>query len=83
MICDLTWFVIQVLLEYGAQADIQGSWGQTPLMLCILVEYFEIAELLLNNNSSIIDQQDSSGNTPLHIAIGTVFSKTFILQKVH
>lgn len=60
----------QILLEYGAQADIQGSWGQTPLMLCIRMEYFEIAELLMNNNKKIVDQQDSSGNTPLHYAIG-------------
>lgn len=66
----------QILLEYGAQADIQGSWGQTPLMLCILVEYFDIAEMLLNNNPSIIDQQDSSGNTPLHIAIGKYICNT-------
>ncbi|XP_052783747.1 ankyrin repeat, PH and SEC7 domain containing protein secG-like isoform X2 [Mya arenaria] len=61
---------VKVLLENGAQVDIQGSWGQSPLMLCILVEYFDIAELLINNNPSIINQQDSSGNTCLHIAIG-------------
>ncbi|WAR27504.1 Y045-like protein, partial [Mya arenaria] len=61
---------LHVLLENGAQVDIQGSWGQSPLMLCILVEYFDIAELLINNNPSIINQQDSSGNTCLHIAIG-------------
>ncbi|XP_060583459.1 ankyrin-1-like isoform X3 [Ruditapes philippinarum] len=61
---------VKVLLDYGAQADIMGSWGQTPLMLCMLIEYFDIAELLINSNKSVIDQQDSSGNTPLHYAIG-------------
>lgn len=61
---------MQVLLEYGAQANIQGSWGQTPLMLCIMIEYFEIAELLIQSNKKVVDQQDSSGNTPLHYAIG-------------
>ncbi|XP_053404515.1 ankyrin repeat and SOCS box protein 10-like isoform X2 [Mercenaria mercenaria] len=60
----------KVLLDYGAQADIQGSWGQTPLMLCMLIEYFEIAELLIKSNRKVVDQQDSSGNTPLHYAIG-------------
>ena len=61
----------QVLLEFGAEIDSQGSWGHSPLMICIITEYLDIAELLLRQNSSadIIDMKDTHGNTPLHMAI--------------
>ena len=39
-------------------------------MICIITEYLDIAELLLQNSSSdIIDMKDTYGNSPLHMAI--------------
>ena len=61
---------LQILLEFGAQSDIQGSWGQSPLMICIITEYLDIAELLLENSTvNIIDAKDTGGNSPLHMAV--------------
>lgn len=38
--------MVEALLEYGADADVQKEDGWTPLMLSIYNEHYEIAQLL-------------------------------------
>jgi len=61
--------MLQVLLEKGADLTIQDTWYQTPLMYCILTQYDEIAELLLQHDPDIVDIGDKYGKSALHIAV--------------
>lgn len=60
---------MKVLLEKGADLTIQDTWYQTPLMYCMLTQYEEIAELLLQHDPDIVDIGDKYGKCALHIAV--------------
>ena len=59
----------KVLVEKGANLAARDSWYQTPLMYCMITQWFEIAEILLSQGQDIIDIGDMYGRTALHIAV--------------
>ena len=58
--------VVEILLKYGADPNIQGFNKKTPLYY---VRNYEQAKLLLENNANP-NVQDKYGNTPLHAIYG-------------
>ncbi|OQE43381.1 hypothetical protein PENCOP_c003G06487 [Penicillium coprophilum] len=59
---------VDLLLKYNANPDATDTDGDTALHLAAIQGYTEIAEKLIEQNTSILNTQDNSGNTPLHIA---------------
>ncbi|KAK7090327.1 ankyrin repeat and protein kinase domain-containing protein 1-like [Littorina saxatilis] len=63
---------VKLLLDAGAMPDIHDKWGQTPLHYCICVQYLDTAMVLFDHlgekASDIVNNQDSSGKSPLHSA---------------
>ena len=60
---------MQILLENGADAEISDTWSQTPLMYCMITQYYEIAELILTQCPEVADIGDKYGKSALHIAV--------------
>lgn len=60
---------VKVLLEKGANLAVRDSWYQTPLMYCMLTQWFEIGEVLLCHDPDMINIGDMYGRTALHIAV--------------
>ncbi|XP_045200251.2 ankyrin repeat and SOCS box protein 13-like [Mercenaria mercenaria] len=60
---------VKVLLEEGANLAARDAWYQTPLMYCMITQWYEIAEILLNHDRDVIDIGDMYGRTALHIAV--------------
>lgn len=46
--CDKIVQIIEILLDYGADPNLCGSGGLTPLMLAVMKGYINIVTLLLN-----------------------------------
>ena len=61
--------LLQILIEKGADLGIQDTWYQTPLMYCMLTQYHEIADMLLEADPDIIDIGDKYGKRAIHIAV--------------
>ena len=59
--------IVKLLLEHGANPNIQESSGQTALTYAASFGFDRIAELCLKHNASV-DIQDESGATPLMFA---------------
>ena len=59
--------LVKILLQFGANADLQDFNGQTALTLAASFGFDIISELLLQSGASI-DLQDKSGSTPLMFA---------------
>lgn len=78
--------VIFILLRYhgNAQLGIKTNEGMTPLMLAVTANNLNAVHLLIahnqSNNSSAINEQNSSGLTALHIAIHT--SNVTLVEKL-
>ena len=51
----------KLLLDYGAQVDLQQKGGGSSLMMASQGGHFEVAQLLLNNGAQVDVQDD-----PLH-----------------
>lgn len=64
--------LIEKLLGMGAKLDIKTRHNQqTAIHLAVHSKSMEILNMILNFvNGSVIDAQDSNGNTPLHLAVG-------------
>ncbi|XP_060600232.1 serine/threonine-protein phosphatase 6 regulatory ankyrin repeat subunit C-like isoform X2 [Ruditapes philippinarum] len=60
---------VKVLIQKGANLAARDSWYQTPLMYCMITQWYEIAEILLDQDQDIIDIGDMYGRTTLHIAV--------------
>jgi len=60
--------IVKLLLVGGANPNIKNIVGYIHLHDAVYYEYPEIVHLLLKFKSNVNDQ-DESGNTPLHYAI--------------
>ena len=61
--------VAAVLLQHGAEVDVQDNLGWTPLHWASQVGRRDIVEFLLEHHADI-NVQTVQGNTPLHLASG-------------
>lgn len=60
---------VKVLLDMGADPFIRDTWYQTPLMYCMLTQWYEIGDLLLEYSPDMVDIGDKYGKSALHIAV--------------
>ncbi|XP_064615683.1 ankyrin repeat, PH and SEC7 domain containing protein secG-like [Liolophura sinensis] len=58
----------KILVENGAFLNIRDKWGQTPLMYCMITQYHEIGEMLLDRQPNLVDDKDHFGKSALHCA---------------
>jgi ankyrin repeat protein len=59
--------VATLLLEYGANVNMVGEFGETPLHQAAAWDNADIAEFLLQNGA-YVNAEIIEGNTPLHLA---------------
>jgi len=59
--------VVELLLQHGAEIDMESSKGVTALMLATACGHARVVELLLQRGAQV-DMQNSSGNTALKSA---------------
>lgn len=59
--------LIEVLIRYGGNIDIQDMWGNSALLYAVENEHFEASEILLRSGAQV-NRADNRGNTPLHSA---------------
>lgn len=57
---------VRVLLENGANSNLEDTNGVTPLHLAIEQEYLEIVGMLCSHGASLL-ARDKNGNTPLDL----------------
>ena len=57
----------ELLIEGGADVNLQDNSGNTPLILAILEFDLEMCEILIESNADV-NLQNNRGDTPLHIA---------------
>ncbi|XP_055955079.1 ankyrin repeat and SOCS box protein 16 isoform X3 [Patella vulgata] len=60
--------MINLLLDAGAYISVCDKFGQTPLMYCVMTQFIEIGEILLERDPTIVNDQDRFGKSALHIA---------------
>lgn len=61
--------VVQTLLEFGANVNIQDAKGETPLHIAIFSGHASIIALLLYHPSINLNLRDRMGNTPFSTAM--------------
>lgn len=66
---------VEALLDAGANVDIAGSTGFTPLMQAAEMENIDIARMLLDRGARV-NHSDRHGTTPLHIAVDMAIDGT-------
>lgn len=57
-----------LLIDYGADLNARDNWGQSPLMFCMITQYHEIADMMLDRDPDISYSQDRFGKSSLHSA---------------
>ncbi len=73
--------IVQLLLNNGADVDLQDIYGQTPLFLMCKKGNLALVELLLKNGADV-NKADNSGWTPLYVARKNGFRRIAgLLQK--
>lgn len=60
--------VARMLVEHGAQVNMAGELGETPLHQAAVWNNADIAEYLLTVGASV-DAETTAGKTPLHLAL--------------
>ena len=61
-------YIVDMLLYYGADANLTASYHTTPLLLAAYNGDTAISALLIQNGNSIL-QQNSNGNSPIKVTI--------------
>ena len=71
--------IVQMLINYGANINIQDYYGNTAIHYSISEENVEILHLLLQYNPNL-NLIDIDGNTPLHLYLKNSYLEKEILQ---
>jgi ankyrin repeat protein len=71
--------IVKMLINYGANINIQDYYGNTAVHYCISEENIEILRLLLQHNPNL-NLIDIDGNTPLHLYLKNSYLEKEILQ---
>jgi ankyrin repeat protein len=71
--------IVQMLINYGANINIQDYYGNTAIHYSISEENVEILRLLLQYNPNL-NLIDIDGNTPLHLYLKNSYLEKEILQ---
>ena len=58
----------RVLMEYGADADIQNQAGDAPLHYCAHKGKFSVSQLLIESGCNV-NLRNNGGKTPLYVAV--------------
>jgi len=58
---------IELLIEAGANVNVQDDFGGTPLYLAIVRENLELVKILVENGADV-NLKDSKGRSPLFYA---------------
>lgn len=61
--------IAKLLLENGAQVNVQDKFGNTPLHRAASQGHLDIIRLLLSQKGVRVDMNDQEGNTPLHVSL--------------
>ncbi len=69
--------IVRMLIDAGANVNVQDEWGNTPLHEATSLGRVEIAQMLIDARANV-NVQDNDGGTPLHRA--AEFGKTEIAQ---
>ena len=59
---------MQLLLDYGASADVRDGYDTTPLHLAVFSGRLEAARFLVLKANADVNARDLDGTTPLHMA---------------
>ena len=72
-----------MLIEKGADVDVQTECGKTALHIAVSNQLTECSRLLIDAGCDV-NCQDTDGNTPLHLALlnGSTFCVDQILSKL-
>ena len=70
--CWNNYMGVSVLLEHGANVDIQHKKGGTPLHKSVSQGFFSVSQLLIEHGANT-DIQDSKGDTALHKSVSQGF----------
>jgi len=60
---------VSILLDIGADPNLQASDGSTPLWTAMILKQFEIIQLLVERGADINSREKTHGDTPLHAAL--------------
>ncbi|XP_044528716.1 2-5A-dependent ribonuclease [Gracilinanus agilis] len=61
--------IVSILLAHGADVNVRGEKGKTPLILAVEKEDDELVKMLLKQDGIDINETDSDGNTALLLAV--------------
>ena len=79
MLHKAAWFgrveIVQMLIDAGADLDIQNIFGKTILYVAVEGNYPEISQMLIDAGANL-DIQDKWDQTALHWAVGNVSYET-------
>ena len=71
--------IVKLLINYGANINIQDYYGNTAIHYCISEENIEILQLLLQYDPNL-NLIDIDGNTPLHLYLKNSYLEKEILE---
>lgn len=69
--------VIELLLHYKAEVDVENEDGETPLFRAVRAEKFEVVKLLNERGADVNKLNSKNGSTPLHVACNCYYKTEF------
>jgi ankyrin repeat protein len=73
---------VKLLMAHGADINVEGSEGYTPLHAAVLAENTNMVDLLLANRANV-NAIDNKGETPLRLAIENTNDDIAIILRQH